>query len=125
MAQATAQLEARSLDRPDETRRFEADMGAVDVVTLAGGVTAGRATFKPGWRWSEHVRPIAGTDQCEVRHLGYVLQGRMTIRMADGAETSVGPGDAYQIPPGHDAWVEGDETCVMLDFGGLEGYAQR
>jgi quercetin dioxygenase-like cupin family protein len=125
MAQSATQLEAKSLDTPDETRPFEQGKGGMAVVTLAGGVTAGRGTFKPGWRWSEHVKPIAGTDLCQVRHIGYVLQGRMTVRMEDGTEGSLGPGDAIHIPPGHDAWVDGDEDCVTLDFGGLEGYAQR
>ena len=124
MEQATARLEAKSLDSPDETRPFEGDKGQVDVVNLSGGA-AGRGTFKPGWRWSEHVKPIAGTDSCEVRHIGYVLQGRMTVRMDDGNEVTVGPGDAFHMPPGHDAWVEGDDDCVILDFGGLQGYAQR
>jgi quercetin dioxygenase-like cupin family protein len=124
MEHATAQLEAKSLDSPDENRRFEGDKGGVDIVNLSG-VTAGRGTFKPGWRWSEHVKPISGTDSCEVRHIGYVLEGRMTVRMNDGTEASVGPGDAFHMPPGHDAWVDGEDDCVILDFGGLEGYAQR
>jgi quercetin dioxygenase-like cupin family protein len=125
MEQATGnKLEAKSLDSPDETRQFEGGTGGVDVVNLSG-VTAGRGTFKPGWRWSEHVKPIAGTDSCGVRHIGYVLEGRMTVRMDDGSEVTVGPGDAFHMPPGHDAWVEGDESCVILDFGGLQGYAER
>ena len=116
------ELQSKSLDSPDETRPFT-DKGGVAIVNLSEG-TVGRGTFEPGWRWSEHVKPIAGTDSCQVRHLGYVLSGRMTVRMDDGTEATVGPGDAFDMPGGHDAWVEGDEPCVLLDFGGLEGYAQ-
>lgn len=125
MAHATAHIECRSLDRPDETRRFEGDAGQMELVTLSGGVTVGRGTFRPGWRWSSHVKPIAGTDSCEVRHIGYVLSGSMTVRMDDGSEITVHAGDAFHMPPGHDAWVEGDEPCVLIDCGGLEGYAER
>jgi quercetin dioxygenase-like cupin family protein len=118
-----AALEAKSLDSPEETRPFQDDMGQVDLVHLSG-LDAGRGTFRPGWRWSEHVKPIAQTDSCEVEHVGYVLSGSMTVRMDDGSEVTVKPGDAFHMPPGHDAWVEGDEDCVILDFGGLRGYAE-
>ena len=82
-----------------------------------------RVLLQPGWKWSEHVKPLSGTDSCEVEHIGYVLEGAMTVRMDDGSELHVGPGDAFHMPPGHDAWVEG-ERCVLLDFGGLQGYAK-
>ena len=124
MAQATAQLDAKSLDAADERRPFQGDTGHMDVVNLDGGIVVGRGTFKPGWRWSEHVKPLAGTHSCQVPHLGYVISGRMTVRMDDGTEATVSPGDVCNIPPGHDAWTEGDEDCVLLDFGGLQGYAQ-
>lgn len=114
---------AKSLDNPDETRPF-ADKGKMQVVHL-GEITVGRGTFEPGWRWSEHVKPLAGTDSCQVQHLGYVLSGRMRVRMDDGTEVEVGPGDAVSIPPGHDAWTVGDEPCTLVDFGGVKGYAQR
>jgi quercetin dioxygenase-like cupin family protein len=71
------------------------------------------------------VKPIAGTESCEVAHLGFVQAGRMHVRMDDGQEEEVGPGDVLMIPPGHDAWVVGNETCVVLDFAGMEHYAER
>lgn len=114
-------LEAKSLDAPDETRPFAA-RGRVDLV-LVGGVTVGRGVAEPGWRWSEHVRPLAGTDSCRAAHLGYVISGRMKVVMDDGTEGEARSGDAFAIPPGHDAWTVGDEACVFLDFSGMEGYA--
>ncbi|MFI9815136.1 cupin domain-containing protein [Saccharothrix variisporea] len=113
---------AKSLENPEETRRFP--HGHVDLVTL-GGTTAGRAEFEPGWRWSNDVAPIAGTKSCQAMHTGYVLSGRMHIRMDDGTEADVGPGDAMVVEPGHDAWTVGDESCVVLDFTGLENYAKQ
>jgi quercetin dioxygenase-like cupin family protein len=118
-----AGLEAKSLNSPEEQRPFEGDMGGVGLVNLSSGAV-GLGTFKPGWRWSEHVKPIAGTDSCQVQHIGYVLNGRMKVVMDDGEEAEVGPGDAFIMPPGHDAWTVGDEACEVLDFAGLEGYAQ-
>lgn len=125
MAQQTIHPEVRSLDRPDEVRPFEGGMGQAQVVTMSGGVVVLKGTFRPGWRWSSHVKPIAGTDSCQAHHVGYVLSGRMTARMNDGEEITFGPGDVFHIPPGHDAWVEGDEDCVAIDFGGSEDYAKR
>ena len=114
-------MQGKSLDSPDETRKFE--KGKMDVVNL-GEVTVGRAVFEPGWRWSENVKPIAGTDSCQVAPVGYAVSGRMVVRMDDGAEHEFGPGDAGSTPPGHDAWIEGDEACVWLDFAGAEQYAK-
>ena len=102
-------LKAKSLDSPDETRSF--DNGKMDIVSV-DEVTAGRVTLEPGWRWSEAIKPIAGTDSCEVQHTGYVVSGRMRVVMDDGSEQEIGPGDVYVIRPGHDAWVIGDETYV-------------
>ena len=116
-------LEIKSFDSPDETRPF-ADKGSAAAVSLASG-TALKGTFEPGWRWSEHVKPIADTDSCQAAHLGYVLSGRMHIVMDDGTEGEVGPGDAVSIPPGHDAWTVGDEACVLVDFGQVGDYAKR
>lgn len=109
-----ADMIVKSIDSPDETRKF-ADHGWLDVVNLPD-LQFGKATFQAGWRWSNDVKPIAGTDSCQVHHQGYVLSGRMTIRMDDGTEGTVGPGDVFVCPPGHDAWTIGDEDCVIVDF---------
>jgi len=118
-----AAIQRKSLGEPEEVRAFEGH-GHADVVHLQT-CDVGLGTFEPGWRWSQDVKPIAGTDSCQVHHLGYVLSGRMHVVMDDGNEIEVGPGDACDIPPGHDAWTLGDEACVMVDFGGLAGYAKR
>ena len=115
-------VEAKSFDSPDETRPFEG-RGQADVVKI-GGREVGRGTFEPGWRWSQNVKPIAQTDSCEVHHFGYVLQGRMKVTMDDGSEKELGSGDVFRIPPGHDAEIIGDESCVMIDFGDISQYAK-
>ena len=107
-----AELEVRSQDQADETRPF-VDKGRVEILKLSGG-TVGRGTFEPGWRWSEHVKPIAGTESCQSLHTAYCISGRMVVRMDDGTEKQIGPGDVVVIPPGHDAWVVGDEPCVQV-----------
>lgn len=106
---------AKGFGSPDETRPF-AGKGKVEVVNV-GGVTVGKGTFEPGWRWSVNVKPIAKTDSCQAAHAGYVLSGRMRVRMDDGTEAETGPGDVVVIAPGHDAWTVGDQACVMVDFG--------
>lgn len=116
-----AALERKSLESPDETRPIE--KGTVEVVQLSGGSVM-RTTFEPGWRWSECVKPIAGTDSCQTHHFGYCISGRMHVVMDSGEEMDVGPGDAMDIPPGHDAWVEGDESYVGIDVSGGEMYAR-
>ena len=117
-----AQLVGKRFESPDEVREFRGK-GFVELVDL-NGHAVGRGTFEPGWRWSENVKPIAGTESCQVDHIGYMLKGRMALKMDDGTEREFGPGDTFHMPPGHDAWIVGDETCVLLDFGGLKGYAQ-
>lgn len=119
-----AKLTRMSLDTPQETRQFEQGMGKLELVNLEGG-PVGRATFEPGWRWSEHVKPIAGTDSCEAPHLGYFISGRMKVAMDDGQEMEFGPGDFAVIPPGHDAWIVGDQPCVVIDWQGFADYAKR
>jgi ethanolamine utilization protein EutQ (cupin superfamily) len=112
----------KSIDAPDETRKF--DKGHIDLLTI-DDLTVGRATFEPGWKWSECVKPIAGTDSCEVNHNGYIASGRMHIKMDDGQEVDVGPGDVFVCPPGHDAWIVGNEPCVAFDFSsGISQYAK-
>lgn len=119
-----AALIRKRFDEADETRPFEADKGRLDLVDL-GGAQVGQGTFEPGWRWSEHVKPIAGTDSCMASHVGYCVSGRMHVVMDDGAEQDLGPGDVAVIEPGHDAWVLGDEPCVFLDWQGYADYAKR
>lgn len=111
----------KAFDSPDETRNIS--NGKVEVINL-GEVQAMRVTFQPGWKWSESVKPIAGTDSCQVAHMGYQVSGRMIVRMEDGSEHEFRPGDAGIIPPGHDAWVVGDEPVVFIDFQGAGVYAK-
>jgi quercetin dioxygenase-like cupin family protein len=119
-----ATIEVKSLDSPDETRAFEAGKGEAKVINIGGG-TVLRGRFEPGWRWSEHVKPIAQTDSCESPHFLYMESGRMRVAMNDGTEAEMGPGDIARIEPGHDAWVVGDEAVVAIDFGPSEAYAKR
>ncbi|KAB2874133.1 MAG: cupin domain-containing protein [Bauldia sp.] len=119
----THKLERKPFGTPDEVRPFDRGKGRMEVVTI-GDVTMGRGTFEPGWRWSDHVKPLAKTDSCQANHTGYVLEGRMVVRMNDGAEMEFGPGDSFVMPPGHDAWVVGDKRCVLIDFTGVAKYAK-
>lgn len=112
----------KRFDRPDERRKFKAH-GYVDVLTFEGGTTIGRGVFEPGWKWSNDVKPIAGTESCESSHVGYCIRGAMTVRMNTGEEFHVKAGDAVRIPPGHDAWVEGNEPCELIDVSGYREYA--
>ncbi|WP_283139413.1 cupin domain-containing protein [Rhizohabitans arisaemae] len=115
-------IEIMNIDKPDERRDFP--KGHVEVYHLRG-LDFGVATFEPGWRWSDSVRPIVGTEMCEIHHNGYVTRGRLRFLMGDGTEAEVGPGDIFVAPPGHDAWVVGDEQVVMFDFaGGAAEYAK-
>ena len=115
----------KSLDSPDEVRPFENDSGELQIVSIEGNGIVGRATFKPGWRWSNDVKPIAKTESCQGAHAGYVLSGRMRVVMDDGTEDEFGPGDVMIAAPGHDAWVVGDEACVVVDWQGFADYAKR
>jgi quercetin dioxygenase-like cupin family protein len=114
------ELRIRRFDEPDERRTFE--KGAFELVN-AGGMSIGRATYEPGWRWSEHVGPIAGTKLCQVEHVGIVVSGRAAVRMADGEEFVMEPGDVFAIPEGHDSWVVGDEPYVSYHLMGATDYA--
>lgn len=115
-----AGVEVKSVNSPDETRDFSGK-GEGAVITVAGR-PALYSTFQPGWRWSEHVKPIVGTEDCEATHFMYVLSGRMGIAHNDGTEAEVGTGDVVVIEPGHDAWVVGDDTFTAIDFGGYAKY---
>jgi quercetin dioxygenase-like cupin family protein len=106
-----------------ELRPFKDGKGTLEVVETGSGMV-GRATFEPGWKWSEHVKPIAGTDSCQAPHMGYVISGRMHVVMDDGSESDFGPGDLMIAPPGHDAWTIGDQACVVVDWQGVADYAK-
>src|SRR5215212_10634162 len=97
--------------------------GRVDVVEL-DDVVVGRMTYEPGWRWSNDIKPIAGTEWCTYHHLGVSLSGRIRVETPDGTELEIAPGDVFEIPPGHDAWVVGDEPWVSVDFEQMRGYAR-
>ena len=109
---AEAGVQKKNLDTPDETREFE--QGQVQAATIKDFKVA-RQILQPGWKWSEHVRPIVQTDSCQVRHTGYVISGQLKVVMDDRTEIDLGPGDAYVIEAGHDGWVVGDERFVAID----------
>lgn len=120
MATVTA-AERRNLATPDEVRTFS--KGRLEVVRV-GPTTMGRATLEPGWKWSECVKPVVQTQSCMSHHVGYVISGRMRALMDDGQVIEFGPGDAMSLPPGHDAWIVGDQECVVIDFVGFVNYAK-
>ncbi|MFL5599104.1 MAG: cupin domain-containing protein [Gemmatimonadaceae bacterium] len=112
----------KRFEAPDEVRQMV--KGKFEIVHI-GGLTIGRATYEPGWKWSEHVGPALGQKLCSVRHVGLVLAGRNTVSFGDGREVQLKPGDLFQIPPEpHDSWVVGDELYVSLHFLGAEHYAR-
>jgi hypothetical protein len=115
------ETEHKSFGEPDETREFP--HGKAEVLSIGEG-QIGRMTFEPGWRWSNDVKPIAGTDSCEAPHFQYHVSGRLAIRMDDGTEMVAGPGDVTSLPRGHDAWVMGDEPVVVVDWYGASNYAK-
>jgi len=117
----TKKMEVKNLDSPEETRNF--DKGKLDLVKI-GGAMVGRAVFQPGWKWSESVKPIAKTKSCEAPHFQYHVSGTIRVRMDDGTERDLKPGDVSLLPSGHDAWVVGDEPVVVVDFQGMRDYAK-
>ena len=110
----------KRFETPDEVRTFA--KGKFEIVRI-GEVTIGRATYEPGWKWSVHVGPAVGTRSCPVEHVGLVVSGRAAVRMDDGREYILQPGDVFHIAAGHDSWVVGDERYVSLHFLGAEKYA--
>ena len=114
------QAEHRSFESPDETREFP--NGRAEIVKI-GAADVGRLVLQPGWRWSNDVKPIAGTDSCVAPHFQYHVQGRLAVLMDDGTEFEAGPGDVTSLPSGHDAWVVGDEPVVVVDWFGASTYA--
>ena len=113
--------QSKSFESPEETRSF--DNGKVDLVEIAGN-NVGRIHLEPGWRWSEAVKPIAQTDSCQVAHVGYAISGKLHVVMDDGTELDIKAGEAYEIAPGHDAWVDGDDAYEGVEFESLAGYAK-
>ena len=115
-------FEQASFDNPDEVRQGE--NWRLELVNLAGGAQIGRITIQPGWRWSEHVKPVAGTEFCMAPHQQYQVSGRIHVRMEDGTEAEAGPGEVVSVPPGHDAWVIGEEPVVAIDWQGASIWAK-
>jgi len=112
-------LQRKSFATPDEVRDFPT--GRLDLVSLDENAI-GRFRFRPGWRWSKDVAPITGTRSCLHRHLGYTISGSLGVRMDDGTQLTIGPGDAYEIPPGHDAWVIGEEPWDSVEFASAHAF---
>ena len=115
------QTEHKGFEQPDETREFP--NGHADILAIGGG-EVGRYVFEPGWRWSNDVKPIAGTESCEVPHFQYHVSGQLAIRMDDGTEFVAKPGDITSLPAGHEGWVVGDEPAVVIDWYGASNYAK-
>jgi hypothetical protein len=116
-----AQAEKVDFSAPDETRTFE--RGRLDLVRI-GGAEIGRLTLEPGWRWRDHVKPLAGTEWCEAPHFQYHVSGRLRVLMHDGTEIDAEPGQVTALPQNHDAWVVGDEPVVLVDWWGASNYAK-
>jgi len=115
-------VETRDFATPDDVRRPQRT--TVEVVKLGGG-EIGRYTFEPGWRWSECIKPVVGTDSCQVEHIGYVVSGHLRVEHGDGSTGEMMPGMVYRIAPGHDAHVVGDESVVVVEFQGAATYAKH
>lgn len=110
-------IQRKSLDQPDEMRTFPKGIAQL---ARAGSLTIGRGVLDPGWRWSTHLKPLTGSDSCQIHHLEVLISGRFRIEMDDGETAEFGPGDVFDVPPGHDAWVVGDDPVVLLDvFGNI------
>ena len=117
-----ATMEVKSLNVPDETRKFE--KGKLELVKI-GGAMIGRAEFQPGWKWSTSLKEMAKTETCQAPHFQYHVSGTLHIVMDDGTQKDVKAGDVSLIPPGHDAWVVGNEPVVVVDFQGMADYAKQ
>ncbi len=118
----TQPLEHFSFTQPHEVR--EGDNWRIELINLAGGGQVGRLTLQPGWRWTEHVKPVAGTDLCQAPHLAYQVQGHLRVKMEDGTELDVHAGEVSSLPPGHDAWVVGNEPVISVDWQGSSVWAK-
>jgi quercetin dioxygenase-like cupin family protein len=115
-------VDLKRFDNPDEVRAFE--KGRFEILRI-GGMTIGRATYEPGWKWSVHVGAALGKSSCDVEHVGIVISGRATAAMDDGLIKEMKAGDVFYIAPGHDSWVVGDEPYVSLHFLGASDYARQ
>ena len=118
---AVKTLQVKPSDSPDELRT--PDKTRLEVVRLEG-YTIARMTLEPGWRWSECIKPVVGTDSCQVSHVGHAISGQITVRLDDGTEQTVRAGDSYTIPPGHDAWVEGSAPFVGIEVMSAEQFGK-
>ena len=118
---AVNKLVTKSHSSPDELRT--PNKTRVEVVRLPG-FTLARLNLEPGWRWSECIKPVVKTELCQVPHIGYVVSGSIALRMSDGTQKTISAGESYAIPPGHDAWVEGNERCVAIEVLSAEQYAK-
>ena len=116
-----ARLQVKSVERPDEVR--PTPFGRIDVYNL-DDLVIGRMVFEPGWHWLEHVQPIAGTSLCQYHHVGVCIAGRLVNRLEDGTTMEIGPGTVFDIPPGHDGWVVGEEAFVAYDVAGVRSFAR-
>jgi hypothetical protein len=114
-------IESKSFAKPDETRTPAKTR--VDVVHV-GGTEVGRFTFEPGWKWSECIKPVVGTERCQNDHVGYLESGRLAVVHEDGTELEISAGEAYRIAPGHDAWVVGNDKAVAYEFKSADSYAR-
>jgi hypothetical protein len=121
-ATPTTQIEHLDFTVPDEIRTFA--HGRAEILRAGGGVV-GRFSLEPGWRWSQDVKPLAGTEWCEAPHFQYQLSGTLRVHMADGTEFDSKAGDVTVLPSGHDAWVIGDEPVVLVDWQGAVHYAEK
>lgn len=119
-----SELIIKKFSAPDESRPF-AGHGHADILQFDEERMVGLLVLEPGWKWSQDVKPIAGTESCQTSHALYVISGRMVVKMDDGAQGELGPGDVATISPGHDAWVIGNESCLVVDFEGMGSYARR
>jgi len=117
------ELISKSFNSPDETRTFP--NGKLDILKFGEASTVSIGTFLPGWHWAESVKPIVKTESCQVTHRGYIISGWMHVVMEDGSTKDLGPNEAYVIPPGHDAWIVGDEPCVVIEFADMTHYAKH
>jgi len=118
---AVTKFASKPHSSPDEIRT--PDKTKVEIVRLEG-YTIGRYTMEPGWRWSNCIKPVVKTDKCQLSHVGYAVSGRLTVSMQDGTKKTIAAGESYTIPPGHDAWVEGNEPFVGIEVMSAEQYAK-